>query len=212
MRNSGHESNGNFGIDAAAGTDGVLHAGAVETRYRRAGVGPAVLLLGDGDVAESRYAELFRALATRCRVTASVLPAGIRNGAREAPAPVSFSSWLRGLMDGLGLERASIVVDRGLAVLALAFAAAERDCVERLVLLSSDEPDPWVGDDVSAETLQRAGYDVLVVRTGGEPAPGALQPATAAVVAAFLTGAPTPRPLVAMIVREGRTGAGSAAA
>lgn len=88
--------------------EAVVWTGGVETPYRRAGGGPAVLLLLWGDGADHGGDSLFTALATEFRVIAPLrLPRVDGSGGWE--------SWLRGLIDGLGLDRPPLVVDAALA-------------------------------------------------------------------------------------------------
>src|SRR5688572_8568847 len=197
-------SNGNFagtthgyaGLDGSAGNnasprggamrtvaDGVVQTGTVETRYYRAGTGPAVLLLSRCAADDPSAETLFSALAAGCRVTAPVLPCAVRN-ARRGPQAISVSGWLRDFMDVVGLERASIVADGVLGTQTLAFAAAEHDRVDRIVLVNHDAPDPLVAGATREDTLRRSGHPLLIVRLN--PA-SAEEVTNAAAILTFLT-------------------------
>ena len=72
----------------------LVQIGDLEVPYRRAGHGPAVLLLAPSARPEERRGLLDR-LASRYRV---VEPTAL-------PAGDDWNEWLRGVIDGLGLER-----------------------------------------------------------------------------------------------------------
>jgi hypothetical protein len=86
--------------------EAVVQTGTVETPYRRAGSGVTVLLLtGGGWGAGAADGALFRVLAERHRVIEpGPCPTG-RVGSAE------WASWLRNLLDGLGLELPRVVAD-----------------------------------------------------------------------------------------------------
>jgi hypothetical protein len=81
----------------------VVQVGDVETGYRRAGRGPSVLLLTTAVSASAD--EVFAALALHFRVIQPAWPVGL---------PIAdVSHWLRGIIEGLGLERPLLLVDAG---------------------------------------------------------------------------------------------------
>lgn len=171
--------------DELPGNEGVVQAGDVETRYRRAGQGPAVLLLGTHELGDARHAALFLALARAFRVTRpQPFPVDRPRGARAPTRPVS--AWLRGLMDGLGLERASIVADDAFGVVALGFATAEPDRVDRLVLLDGDLRDPAIPGAAHEDRLRASGHPLLIVRWGRAGSPDGDAEAGLAAVLRFL--------------------------
>ncbi len=129
--------------DAVSAIEAVVQAGATETHYRRAGSGPAVLLLFPGGADDPPAARLFARLALRFRVIAPRPPASVRATARFAggdPAPVA--DWLRDLIDGLGLVRPGLVVCHAFAPAALAFSRTDPDRAGALVALSRDASAP----------------------------------------------------------------------
>jgi pimeloyl-ACP methyl ester carboxylesterase len=109
-----------------------VYAGPSATDYVRAGNGATVLLL------TRQHAEhpLFAALASAFRVIAPELPrhvAGLDGAACSAPP---FASWLRDFLDGLGIQRVSVVADELFALDALRFCLAEPTRVDCLVIPS----------------------------------------------------------------------------
>lgn len=103
-------------------------AGTVETPYRRAGRGGTVLLLG--------AAGLFDELAETLRVVEPLrLPAGpVRTGGPEDAVDRVrgldegvWRDWLKGLVDGLGLEQPALVVGTGLEAGVRRVAAQDPD-------------------------------------------------------------------------------------
>jgi pimeloyl-ACP methyl ester carboxylesterase len=141
----------------------VLVTGATETHYSRTGTGTPLLLLFPCKPADSLGKQLLEGLATRCRVIAPVRPAGL-----------PLSSWLRDLIDGLGLDRPYIVVDGSMAGGALGFALVEQERVGGVVAVCRDHPDPLRPAAIE-DRLVQCGQRLLVV---------ALDPAADAVTAA----------------------------
>jgi hypothetical protein len=116
----------------------VVHTGATETAYRRAGSGPPVLLLlGDGPDSPRAIA-LIEALAGSCRVIApeSPEPAYSAHARRRSGG---HAVWLRDLMDGLGLVRPCIIADDRFALSALAFTLADPHRAGRLLIATGSQ-------------------------------------------------------------------------
>lgn len=103
-----------------AGAEAAVWVGGEETPYRRGGDGAPVLLLLPG--AGAGEGGLFAVLAAEFRVIAPLRlpryggpggPGGpVGDGVGGAASP--WESWLRGLIDGLGLGRPPLVVDAAL--------------------------------------------------------------------------------------------------
>jgi hypothetical protein len=83
----------------------VVQAGHIETGYRRAGLGPTVVLLATTRTAAAD--QLFHALAGQFRVIQPAWPGGL--------ATENVAGWLRGVIEGLGLDQPLLVVDEGSA-------------------------------------------------------------------------------------------------
>lgn len=111
--------------------EAVVQTGCFETAYRRAGNGAAVLLLGAGG-GEMEWP--FEALAARYRVVAPARPVIGPEGDSDGG-----NVWLRGVIDGLGLDRPGVVAGAGDGPWLLAFAAIDPHRVGRVVLLSDGE-------------------------------------------------------------------------
>ncbi len=142
--------------------EAVLHAGATETLYRRAGDGPPVLILCAGVLAEPLGGRLFERLATRARVIAPVFA-----NAGAVPAAETLADWLDEVAEGLGVVCPSLVIDEGLAhalldgelatparyaavIVALARGADAPDRAARLVARGVRAVPIAIDDDVDA--------------------------------------------------------------
>ena len=110
----------------------VLCAGGVETTYVRVGAGATVLVLRATD-REDAPSPLVLALADRFRVIAPLRPAALAGRGDDA-----FAAWLRDLLDGLGIDGATILAEGAVAPAALAFALADPLRVRRVALLIDD--------------------------------------------------------------------------
>jgi hypothetical protein len=109
--------------------ESVVHAGAMETRYRRAGQGPQLLLLATGGEGQREVEWLAGAippLVDRFRVFVPEVPAD------AGPA------WLRGMIDGLGLDRPGVVADATLGELVARFLETDAERLERVAIVHPD--------------------------------------------------------------------------
>lgn len=145
----------------------VVHAGGEEIPYLRAGRGPSVLLLldpvpelggsgfgpegGSGDRGTKLALEAgrqLRALAESFRVVVPLLspPRTARNGER----------WIRDVIDGLGLDRPTLVAPVDLAPLLLRVVRRDPGRVGLCVLVPSSSRDPDLGLGPAVASLLRA--------------------------------------------------------
>ena len=127
-------------VDRATRSSRVIAAAIVtdtgEIRYRRAGRGRPVVLLTSGRTRGLTSALVLQALAGRFRVVAPkyrAVPADVRPDSSAA-----VCVWLGDVVDGLGLERPSVVADEEFGLAALQFAMLDPARVDRLVVISGD--------------------------------------------------------------------------
>jgi hypothetical protein len=89
----------------------VVHVGAVETVYLRGGRGDSTcVVLAEADAERMR---LMRRFGEHGRVVAPVPP-----WPTDSLRPAATAAWLRGVIDGLGLDRPGIVLAADLSALA----------------------------------------------------------------------------------------------
>ena len=108
--------------------EAIVQMGSVETAYRRAGRGRPVLLLVD--LAQAARDRLFWRLAETAMVVEPALP----------PPPGEWPRWLRGVVDGLGLDRPDLVVVESWVPAAEAFAREDPDRAGRIVPIGTIDP------------------------------------------------------------------------
>lgn len=162
--------------------EAAIQMGDTITSYRRAGTGMQVLLLSDGAQGGDPDDGLFRILAEHFKVFA---PAMTATG-DVAQAAVAASAWLRDLVDGLGLDRPSVVADGAFVVPALGFALTDADRVDRLVVVYRDRPDEGLHEAALADTLESSGRPFLLLRLAVGPFPGPVPAVLAAALIRFL--------------------------
>jgi len=117
-------------------------ANGIKTNYLEAGQGPPVVLVhgsGPGVTAYANWRLVMPALAERFRVVA---PDMVGFGYTDRPPDVEYSvqTWadqVLGLMDSLGMQRASLVGNSFGGSIALRLATQHPDRVDRLVLMGS---------------------------------------------------------------------------
>jgi hypothetical protein len=104
--------------------------GGIETPYRRAGRGQPVVLLARWPMA-ALFEQVFRQLSRDCRVLAPRPP--------PVGAPEALASWLRDVMDGLGLTSPVLVVEAPFET-AVRLAAAESGEAIPMTIVHRDCP------------------------------------------------------------------------
>jgi pimeloyl-ACP methyl ester carboxylesterase len=135
------------GTKAMTGTErpeigATVDAGGVKTNYLEAGSGPAVVLIhgsGPGVTAYANWRLVIPALAEEFRVIAPDL---VGFGFTDRPDDVEYSvqTWadqVVGVMDALGVDKASVVGNSFGGAIALRIAAQHPDRLDRLVLMGS---------------------------------------------------------------------------
>lgn len=121
----------------------IVDSGAIETEYLRAGHGPTVLYLGGALTGAAQRESMFAALASCFRVIA---PQSTSLSAMAAPqhgGASAFTQWLLGVLDGLGLGRASLVVEAPLAAETARFVVRHGSRVDRVIFFGGDERHDW---------------------------------------------------------------------
>ena len=146
------------------GVHAVVDAGAVSTPYVRAGVGSTVLLLCSAARPSPLVAPLFAALTSSFRVIAPHDPRVCRP---ETNLSVAFPVWLRGFLDGLGVERTAIVAQEEMAARALGFALSDPLRVSRLALTYRDAADA-AHENAAERDLLGTSHPLLVQRFVGD--------------------------------------------
>jgi pimeloyl-ACP methyl ester carboxylesterase len=163
--------------------EATVHTPHSATVYRRAGRGAPVLLLAGRQARARLEAELMPVLAAHFLAIAPET-----DGANAAASGAAEAGRLRDLIDGLGLERPSIVVDETFGVAALGFAIADPERVRRLIVLCRDR-DALNGFGESVDdALARAGHRFLLLRTNATNAPELLTTEARAGLLRFLSG------------------------
>lgn len=158
-----------------------LLIGTLETPFLRRGHGPPVVALTRAPLPHDHaldpesapdsdpIAGVAAALATHRRVTTVAPPL-------DTASVKSFTGWLEGFMEGLGIPSAPIVASEDLALAAVHFALAHPDRVERLVLLGCHPPE--VDGIVAGDVGGRPPVPLLILPShtaGGTPASAAME-------------------------------------
>lgn len=117
-------------------TAAIVSAGNVDTPYHRLGHGPTVVALGLwGDLDARAIPQELRVLGASCRifvpdlgrVAATALPVG--------PMATSFTDWLGGFLDGLGLASASLIASWVLEEQLMGAVASLSGRIDRIVIV-----------------------------------------------------------------------------
>ncbi len=107
------------------------------TAYVRHGQGPPAVLLHGYAGAIWNWEQQIEPLGRRFTLfIPDVIGQGLSDKPRVAYTPASYTDWLRGLLDAVGVERAALVGHSMGAGLALGLALTHPDRVDRLVLIS----------------------------------------------------------------------------
>ena len=119
-----------------------INAAGIQTNYHDVGTGDPVLLIhgsGPGVSAWANWRLTIPELAKQCRVIAPDM-AGFGFSERPANAVYNMDNWVAqavGLLDALGIEKASVVGNSFGGALALALAIRHPERVNKLVLMGS---------------------------------------------------------------------------
>ena len=125
-------------------------------RYRRAGAGRPILFLRSATDEQPFWAELDAALTSAFRVLTPDVPA----------AEVDVAAWMRGFLEGVGLDRVTVIAEGSLCMAALEMALLNVDQIERLVLVPAGHSSETGLDGTLATSLAGVAVPLLVVRRG----------------------------------------------
>lgn len=128
-------------------------------RYRRAGTGRPLLVLRSSLEAQPFWAELDAALVGAFRVLIPDVPT----------TGVDVAAWMRDFLEGVGLERVTIIADDSLCITALELVLLNADQVERMVLVPAGTASETGLDGTLATSLAGVAVPLLVVRRGLPP-------------------------------------------
>ena len=110
--------------------------GAIETSYQRAGVGRPLVLL----VPPPREPSVLAPLLERWRV---IVPESTSVLALPgSPGSTPFAEWLRGFLEGLGVQHVCVVADASLAVALATVQAQQPELVDHVEVLGRP-PHDW---------------------------------------------------------------------
>ncbi|MDB4883672.1 MAG: hypothetical protein JWL95_2438 [Gemmatimonadetes bacterium] len=137
-------------------------------RYRRAGAGRPVLVLRSAVEPEPLWAELDEALVSVFRVLTPDLP----------HACADVAAWMRDFLEGVGIDRVTLIAEDSLCIAALEMALLNADQVERMVLVPAGRSNETGLDGTLATSMAGMAVPLLVVRRGlsaGEAVPMLMQ-------------------------------------
>ncbi len=143
----------------------VLTSGGIETRYHRAGHGAPVLLLADSPFPGASIDRLFEGLAGSFRVIRPEVPETQPGARADRSAPPVGSTWIRELIDGLGLVSCALVAEGRLSHPATWLAFSDTPRVSHLALLVADLLDPADSATSHSDLLAGSGRPVLLFRS-----------------------------------------------
>ena len=127
-------------------------------RYRRWGVGRALLILRSPIDADPLWSELLDALRATHRLIVPEPPA----------ADADVAAWLAGFLEGLGTATVRLLAADRFCVPALELALRQSDQIARIVLVSPGPATPDAGRGAIATAMGRSPVPILVVRHGGK--------------------------------------------
>jgi pimeloyl-ACP methyl ester carboxylesterase len=125
-------------------------------RYHRAGAGRPVVLLRSAAGPDALWPELEEQLVARFRVFTPELP----------PDCEDVAAWVKGFLEGVGLDRVVVVAADPCCLSALELALLGAPQIERLVLVPGGLAGETALDGTLATTFQGVPVPLLVVRRG----------------------------------------------
>jgi pimeloyl-ACP methyl ester carboxylesterase len=140
----------------SAGSFAEVRAHDQVMRYRRAGAGRPILVLRSSLEPEPLWPELDEALVGAFRVLTPDVPC----------AGVDVAAWMRGFLEGVGLDRVTVIAEDLHCIAALEMALLNGDQVERMVLVPAGQSNETGLDGTLATSLAGVAVPLLVVRRG----------------------------------------------
>lgn len=138
----------------------MVSAGNVDTPYHRLGHGPPAVALGLWANLDSRaIPQDLLALAASCRIIVPDLDRVAATALPVGPVATSFTDWLGGFLDGLGLASASLIASWVLEEQLMAAVASLSGRIDRIVIVGGAVAWPRV-------TPYTATAPVLIWRAG----------------------------------------------
>jgi hypothetical protein len=125
------------------------------TRYRRSGVGRAVLVLDTGN-GSSLWPELMHVLANNFRLIVPEVPADNPN----------FGAWLAEFLEGLGCTTVSLIAASDFCVPALDLVLRDVDQISQLVMVPDGEADEPGREGALGTAAGPSSIPLLIVRRG----------------------------------------------
>jgi pimeloyl-ACP methyl ester carboxylesterase len=162
-----------------------VHVAGRRMVYWRGGSGPAVLLAHASAADAGEAAAWLCALAGRLRVFAPY-PG---ESQRDEGEP-SLALRLRHFLEGVGLERVSVIADHASAAEVLWLALAEPERIERIAIVLPEHPDAKCSAWVPPDRFERSRQPLLVIRTALAGAAASPRPSETALLrmVSFLAG------------------------
>lgn len=144
-------------------TSAIVSAGNVDTPYRRLGHGPPAVALGLWPDLDARAVpQELRVLAASCRIIVPDLDRVAATALPVGPPAASFTDWLGGFLDGLGLASASLIASWVLEEQLSGAVASLSGRIERIVIVG--------GAAVRSGVTPAAGaFPLPIRRAGSEP-------------------------------------------
>jgi pimeloyl-ACP methyl ester carboxylesterase len=127
---------------------GLIRTSAGYIHYRAAGSGAPIVLLHINQQSSALFLELMTVLGRESRAIAIDYPShGMSDHVGFQPTIAHYASWVIEVLDGLGVERASVLGEAVGAVIAIELAASYPGRMEKIILVNC----PYYRDTATSE-------------------------------------------------------------